>query len=32
MWRRIGYVDLLTLLHGIHVRRLQTTTPVHQYR
>ena len=32
MWRRIGYVVLLTLLNGISIRRLNTAKPIHQCR
>ena len=32
MWRRIGYVVLLTLSNGISAQRLRTATPIHQYR
>src|SRR5207249_4688681 len=32
MWRRIGYVVLLTLSNGISARQLQTAEPIHQFR
>ena len=32
MWRRIGYVVLLTLSNGISTRRLTTVEPIHQCR
>ena len=32
MWRRLGYVVLLTLLNGISAQQLRTAAPIHQYR
>ena len=32
MWRRIGYVVLLTLLNGISAQRPLTARLIHQYR
>ena len=32
MWRRIGYVVMLTVSNGISAQRLRTAKPIHQCR